>query len=94
VLGPAVDINRLAAHLETTFALNVDAWQPDSAESMVAEAEEALIEYVEAPSGHGVGLLGDLRRSWLGRLYVERLKRYRAVRSGRSGCGRTATRSM
>jgi hypothetical protein len=82
VLGPAVDINRLAAHLETTFALNVDAWQPDSAESMVAEAEEALIEYVEAPSGHGVGLLGDLRRSWLGRLYVERLKRYRAVRSG------------
>lgn len=82
VLGPAVDIGRLAAHLESTFALNVDAWQPDSAESLVAEADESLIEHVEAPSGHGVGLLGELRRSWLGRLYVERLKRYRAVRSG------------
>lgn len=82
VLGPAVDIGRLAAHLETTFTLNVDAWQPDSAESLVAEADESLIEHVEAPSGHGIGLLGELRRSWLGRLYVERLKRYRAVRSG------------
>lgn len=82
VLGPAVDIGRLAGHLETTFTLNVDAWQPDSAESLVAEADESLIEHVEAPSGHGVGLLGELRRSWLGRLYVERLKRYRAVRSG------------
>ncbi|WP_298595574.1 glycosyltransferase family 61 protein [Zoogloea sp.] len=82
VLGPAVDIGRLSAHLETTFTLNVDAWQPDSAESLVAEADESLIEHVEAPSAHGVGLLGELRRSWLGRLYVERLKRYRAVRSG------------
>lgn len=81
VLGPAVDMNRLVAHLETTFALHVDAWQPDSAESLEAEIGEALIEHVEVSSGHGLGLLGDLRRSWLGRLYTERLKRYRAVRS-------------
>ncbi len=81
VLGTGVDLSRLASRIESDFALEVLAWEPDLLVEGELLVDAGFIQGVSAPVGQGLGTLGELRRSPLGRLYVQRLKHYPPVRA-------------